>query len=242
MEGLVRCKITPPLCKRLDENGHITHKYLQQKLIDVYEKEHKKKKEWENWFDKQKKIITEDLEYKKNQWLQESEHSWEEYIWLLWFKKKGLDYLKKDYQKWLKSRLTDYNKLMKKTLLQHNTKYQEEWCTLPGKAEVADYWNKWYMWGLQSDVNYPLISRKYCLWLGRTTGEKNEWTKFIQGSGKTYMGEKCPSLQDFLSEKNDFFRHWLVDFFKKWVECRQWRVWLQERKDSIKARKGKKAN
>ncbi|SBT59244.1 Plasmodium exported protein, unknown function [Plasmodium ovale wallikeri] len=158
-------KGTPPLCKRRDENGHITHQYLQQKLIDVYEKEHKKKKEWENWFDKQKKIITEDLEYKKNQWLQESEHSWEEYIvkleekwmhpglgfeteykcklypqcgkwpgkkWLLWFKKKGLDYLKKDYQKWLKSRLTDYNKLMKKTLLQHNTKYQEEWCTLPG--------------------------------------------------------------------------------------------------------------
>lgn len=162
--------------------------------------------------------------------------------WLLWFKKQGLTCLKKDYQKWLKTRLQEYNKMMKKTLLQYNTKYQEEWCSTSGKKKEDDYWNKWYTWRLYGDAEYPLKSRKYCLWLGRTTSEKNEWKKFLQECGKTYMGEKCPSLQDFLTEKSDFFKSWLFDFFKKWVECRQWKTWIQERKDLIAQKKGKKAN
>ncbi|SBS94001.1 Plasmodium exported protein, unknown function, partial [Plasmodium ovale curtisi] len=69
-----------PLCKRLDEDGHITHAYLQQRLINVYDKEQEKKKEWQKWFDKQKTIVTKDLEDKKEQWLRECENSWEDYM------------------------------------------------------------------------------------------------------------------------------------------------------------------
>ncbi|SBT31577.1 tryptophan-rich antigen [Plasmodium ovale wallikeri] len=215
-------------------NLRVDWKYF--KLSMEYEKE--------KWLDEKEWELQQFMEAMEDNWMHYNEHIDRQYDtdilekcvtlnetqWEEWIKTEAKQFIEKDFKVWIDQiHLQLYDTIMKEFVQWKNNKIKN-WLMTYWNCNEDEYLANWEYMSLAKLLF--ITENKY--WI---TGEKEQLMKWLQNREAAYKNSEWNQLSEWKNDKILLFNDWLKSFINKWVSGKQWKVWVEERKNSILQKK-----
>ncbi|SBS94244.1 tryptophan-rich antigen [Plasmodium ovale curtisi] len=204
--------------------------------------ENEKKK----WIDGKENEFKQWIKYIENKWEHSNEEmyndilstkaeeslTWGENEWSEWMNTTGKLLIKLDFNKWIESNEEFLKEGIRKDWEEWNKFKLREWTSVGWKNVEDKYWKYWHVNGKPEEPLYEIKMEKMDKWTERCKNEEIEWGKWIGSVEKVYINADWDKWVKWKNEKSTSFTNWIDSFATKWINNKQWKVWLEERNNA----------
>ncbi|SCL81877.1 Plasmodium exported protein, unknown function [Plasmodium berghei] len=166
-----------------------------------------------------------DQEY-KIEFLKKSEN-WTDDKWKIWMLTEAQQLLENDLKEWLSQAEADYCKWTMDAWNQWKDSQIKEWITLDWKYEEDTFFSKIDEFTVESLP--PEDQRLWYSWKERIYKEGSDWKYWASLKESKYVNENWELWEEWKNEKQEMFSEWLQLYTNKWIQQKQWRLWIGEK-------------
>ncbi|EUD65131.1 hypothetical protein C922_04417 [Plasmodium inui San Antonio 1] len=216
---------------RTEEDWKLFNKSVENKKNRWLEK---KDNELEVWLINMQDRWMHYRENEKNEYQSEAmknSSNWHHTQWEQWIKTEGRRSMEEDLKKWLNDKETFLDGWLSKEWVQWKDGRMLQWLSLDWKNkenETFEHYNSSEF----TDVLHGRKRKKWTKWKERTNKEKEEWNNWVRGKENLYVNHRWDKWLKWKRHKRALYSPKFVSFINKWVDNKQWKVWIEDQKAS----------
>ncbi|GAW79600.1 tryptophan-rich antigen [Plasmodium gonderi] len=158
---------------------------------------------------------------------------WDESDWVIWIETEGKQHMQKDCENWIKQNRYCFNEWIMKQWVEWKNKKIMQWFMNSWKYEEDDYWESWERRGCFEKWLNKAKRKKWALWCQRNDRETEQWNRWVKSKEVFYKNYVISKSMEWENEKRMLFDHWMKYFISKWIDKKQWLVWVKKRHNAI---------
>ncbi|EUD65133.1 hypothetical protein C922_04419 [Plasmodium inui San Antonio 1] len=94
-------------------------------------------------------------------------------------------------------------------------------------------WKYWKNHADPDDPLFPIKMEKMNKWQDRVKKEEEEWSKWLEEKRTEHIDVEWDKWVEWKKENNKKFIDWMEAFVEKWINNKQWTVWIEEKKGPV---------
>ncbi|EUD69702.1 hypothetical protein YYG_05090 [Plasmodium vinckei petteri] len=166
-----------------------------------------------------------DQEY-KIEFLKKSE-GWSDDKWKIWMLTEAQQLLENDLKEWLSQAEAEYCKWTMDTWRHWKDSQIKEWITLDWKYEEDNFFSKVDEFSVEV---LPIEDQRlWYAWKERIYKEGSDWKYWTSLKESKLVNENWELWEEWKTEKQEMFNEWLQLYTHKWIQQKQWRLWIGEK-------------
>ncbi|EUD64335.1 hypothetical protein C922_05274 [Plasmodium inui San Antonio 1] len=157
----------------------------------------------------------------------EESDTWNDRQWGNWIKTEGKRILGAQCEKWIKEADNQLQKLILDKWVQWRNGKIRSWLSSEWKTEEDYYWANiesasTAKWLREAEQNHWLR------WKERINRESQQWMNWVQMKESAYIKEEWKKWSQWKNDKKILFDKWSTNLVYKWIQRKQWNVWIKE--------------
>ncbi|SBT73404.1 tryptophan-rich protein [Plasmodium ovale] len=194
-------------------------KWLSSKEKDWDEFMQVMESKWMHYHDELEDDVKSDI-LKRSLTLDESE-------WKEWMKTEGKELMEKDWKNWITDNESYLDVWSVKEWLKWKNQRIVTWIMTDWKCEEDEYWSKWEeSWAKSLNLK---DRNNWLNWRERLNKEMVQWNSWVMTKEQQIRENRSNNWSKWKSDKHVMFNLWMESFINKWIQEKQWFVWVKER-------------
>ncbi|CAA9990047.1 tryptophan/threonine-rich antigen, putative [Plasmodium knowlesi strain H] len=189
---------------------------------------------WEEWKAEMEKKWDHYDEHTFNNLLShdtESALTWNEDEWTNWVKEKGKLALKEEWEKWVHEQYIFYKEGISNDWKNWSDFKEKEYSSIPWNCYERHYWKHWEDNAKPWEPLYDIKMEKFKIWQNRIKNEKEQWSQWVHDKQANHIDVEWDKWEKWKTENSKNFNDWMETFVKKFIDNKQWNVWVEGKKN-----------
>nr|ACC68833.1 tryptophan rich antigen 39.8 [Plasmodium vivax] len=198
-------------------------------------------KEKGKWLNGKEKDWDEFIQYMDNKWMHYHDGldeevksdilkrslTLDEIEWKDWIKTEGKELMEKDWKNWITNNESYLDVWSVKEWLKWKNQRIVTWIMTDWKCEEDEYWSKWEeSWAKSPNMH---DRTNWLNWRERLNKEMVQWNSWVMMKEQQIRENRSNNWSKWKSDKHVMFNLWMDTFINKWINEKQWFVWVKER-------------
>ncbi|GAW84691.1 tryptophan-rich antigen [Plasmodium gonderi] len=167
--------------------------------------------------------------------------NWTEPQWRGWMKNEGRLYLDIEWKKWFYENQSNIDELIVKQWIKWKKDKIVSWLTSEWKVAEQKHWEEFENKKWATKLFQFGEKKKHEIFLERSSEEWDEWFEWVKEKDDIFINSILDQWKKWEFEKNIMYDQWTQSFINKWLNKKQWSVWIQERRNLVAKEKAKAA-